>query len=84
MLKKLKIFIVIIILLVFNILYSFVDRDRTTYNTNISSGIYTLASPMVDGATFSQDFHSDYDNLCKLSIRFATYNKVYEGTMNYV
>ncbi len=82
--KKIRFIIIVIILLVFNTLYSFVTKEEKTYNANISSGAYANIGGMTNDSVIVQSFHCSYNNLSELSLRFATFGRVNAGKITYV
>lgn len=83
MMKKIRFIIVIIILCVFNVVYSFVTKEEKIYNSKISSSDYSNVGGMYNDQTVSQQFHCNYQNLSELTLRFATYDRDNYGEIRY-
>ena len=82
--KKLRLVIIVLILIAFNTCYSFVDKTEKIYNSDISSGSYTNVGGMTEDYSVTQEFYCSYDNLSELSLRFATFDRVNKGNIEFV
>ena len=80
--KKLRLIILIILLMTFNVFYSYVTRTVKIYSKNVESSNFALSSPMINNASITQSFRSKHENLSEISIRMATYGMINKGKLN--